>query len=74
MAQSMVKAHPNSVGPSGNLNVRDQIYSIFSSNAPPVHTSGHEEASRRPRRHGRSTSHTGQNRCSAEDFSLVPSD
>jgi hypothetical protein len=35
---------------------------------------GQQEACRPPRRHGRSTSHTGQNRCGAERFSLVPWD
>src|SRR5262245_66062603 len=33
---------------------------------------GHQEAWRSPRRHGRSTSHTGLIRCGAKRFSLVP--
>ena len=33
---------------------------------------GHQEAWRSPRRHGRSTSNTGQIRCGAERFCLVP--
>jgi hypothetical protein len=34
--------------------------------------SGHEEACLSPRRHGRSSSESRQNRCGAEDFGLVP--